>query len=244
MQQAATFIVSPNEYFFSFLFFSFLFFSFLFFSFRFLFFSFRFLFFSFSFLFILSFHLIFSLSYRFLLLFIITLYFSVDRLWNSTSGRYVLENGLTSVATGVANLVDLYEDKGRNDVYILQTITITLLPLSFCLVLLILWFLVRSAIREIQNERVAILKLFLAIPKDNILSIVSSFKVTYTVFYCNFIVYFIVILLFYFIVILLFYFIVYFIVLFYCIFYCICYCIFYCIFYCNFIVLFYCFILL
>jgi hypothetical protein len=101
----------------------------------------------------------------------------VDSLWNSTSGRYVLENGLQNVSTGVAQLVDLYEQKGRYTVSILQKITISLLPLSFFLVMLLLWFLVRSAIREIQHERVGILKLFLAIPKDNILSIVSTFKV-------------------------------------------------------------------
>ena len=101
----------------------------------------------------------------------------VDNLWNATSGRYILENGLTSVTRGVAKLVDLYEQKGRYTIAILQKITITLLPLSFFLVVLLLWFLVRSAIREIQHERVTILKLFLAIPKDNILSIVSVFKV-------------------------------------------------------------------
>lgn len=98
-------------------------------------------------------------------------------MWNTSSGRYVLENGLTGVTTGVTRLVDLYEAKGRYTVSILQKITISILPLSFVFVVLLLWFLVRSAIREIQNERVTILKLFLAIPKDNILTIVSTYKV-------------------------------------------------------------------
>jgi hypothetical protein len=51
-----------------------------------------------------------------------------------------------------------------------------LLPFSFVLLLVLVWFLLRAAIREIQQERISILKLFLGIPKDNILAIVGHIR--------------------------------------------------------------------
>ena len=41
---------------------------------------------------------------------------------------------------------------------------------------MLVWFLLRAAIREIQQERISILKLFLSIPKDNILAIVGHIR--------------------------------------------------------------------
>lgn len=58
----------------------------------------------------------------------------------------------------------------------INVILIVLLPLSFVILLVLVWFLLRASIREIQQERISILKLFLGIPKDNILGIVGQIR--------------------------------------------------------------------
>lgn len=60
--------------------------------------------------------------------------------------------------------------------HFLLTYDTAMLPFSFILLLILIWFLLRAAIREIQQERISILKLFLGIPKDNILAIVGHIR--------------------------------------------------------------------
>lgn len=42
-----------------------------------------------------------------------------DDIWNSTSGKFILDNGLTNVFDALMNVVDLYEQKSE---YIIETL--------------------------------------------------------------------------------------------------------------------------
>lgn len=49
----------------------------------------------------------------------LTRIYRADDMWNATSGRFILDNGLTSVFDALMSVVDLYEQKSE---YIIETL--------------------------------------------------------------------------------------------------------------------------